>query len=102
MQKANDALFQYRYHKKKLIVSVACSWIIQGVGVLAMWWVAYGLGSAARWDQYFVSMPVIWIGWSFIPVPGGFGVAEALTQGLFSRLSWAWPRRPKPRPWPSP
>jgi glycosyltransferase 2 family protein len=84
MQKANDALLQYRYHKKKLIVSVACSWIIQGVGVLAMWWLAFGLGSAARWDQYFVSMPVIWIGWSLIPVPGGFGVAENLTQALFA------------------
>jgi uncharacterized membrane protein YbhN (UPF0104 family) len=28
-------------------------------------------------------MPVIWIGWSLIPVPGGFGVAETLTQALF-------------------
>jgi hypothetical protein len=84
MQKANDAVFQYRYHKKKLLLSVGCSWIIQGAGVLAMWWVAYGLGSGTRWDQYFVSMPVIWIGWSLIPVPGGFGVAEALTQALFT------------------
>jgi glycosyltransferase 2 family protein len=84
MQKVNDALFQYRYHKKKLLVSVACSWIIQGAGVLAMWWVACGLGSHARWDQYFVSMPVIWILWSFIPVPGGFGVAEGAMQALFT------------------
>ncbi len=84
MQKANRAVFQYRYHKRKLILSVACSWIIQGVGVLAMWWVAYGLGSTARWDQYFVSMPVIWIVWSLIPVPGGFGVAEGATQALFT------------------
>jgi glycosyltransferase 2 family protein len=84
MQKAERALFEYRYHKKVLLVSVGCSWLIQGAGVLAMWWLAYGLGSAARWDQYFVTMPVIWIVWSLIPVPGGFGVPEAVTRGLFT------------------
>jgi len=28
-------------------------------------------------------MPVAWIGWSLIPVPGGVGVAEALAQKMF-------------------
>jgi uncharacterized membrane protein YbhN (UPF0104 family) len=28
-------------------------------------------------------MPVVWIGWSLIPVPGGVGVAESLAQRLF-------------------
>lgn len=83
MQKAERALFEYRYHKKKLLVAVGCSWVIQGVAVLAVWWLSYGLGSQASWTQYFVSMPVIWIGWSLVPVPGGFGVAESLMRTLF-------------------
>jgi uncharacterized membrane protein YbhN (UPF0104 family) len=53
------------------------------VSVLAVWWLATGLGSHAAWYQYFVTMPVVWIVWSLIPVPGGFGVAEGMTKMLF-------------------
>jgi hypothetical protein len=83
VEKVDRALFAYRYHKATVAVSVAYSWGAQVVSVLAMWWLATGLGSLAAWYHYFVSMPVVWIGWSLIPVPGGFGVAETLAQKLF-------------------
>jgi len=77
------ALFLYREHKRQVAVAVAYSWLVQAAGVLAIWWVAAALGSRAAWYQYFVNMPVVWIGWSLVPVPGGFGVAETLVQRLF-------------------
>jgi uncharacterized protein (TIRG00374 family) len=84
VEKVDRTLFVYRYHKAKVALSVAYSWGAQVVSVLAMWWLATGLGSLAAWYHYFVNMPVIWIGWSVVPVPGGVGVAETLTQKLFS------------------
>jgi glycosyltransferase 2 family protein len=84
LQRINDAIFVYRYQKKKVLVSVACSWFIQALGVLSFWQVATALGSRADWYNYFVIVPVIWIVWSLIPVPGGFGVAEVATRGLFT------------------
>jgi hypothetical protein len=84
MQRVQDALFVYRYHTAQVALSVAYSWAVQAGGVLAMWWIGMGLESGARWYHYFVNMPIIWIGWSFIPVPGGFGVAETLSQKLFN------------------
>jgi len=83
VEKVDRALFAYRCHKATVAVSVAYSWGAQVVSVLAMWWLATGLGSLAAWYHYFVNMPVVWIGWSLIPVPGGFGVAETLAQKLF-------------------
>ena len=77
------AIFIYRDHKRRVAVALAYSWLVQAAGVLAIWWVAAALGSRAAWYQYFVNMPVVWIGWSLVPVPGGFGVAEALVQRLF-------------------
>ncbi len=81
--KVDRAVFLYRYHKRAVAVAMAYSWLTQIVSVLATWWIATGLGSLASWHHYFVVMPVIWIGWSLIPVPGGFGVAEAMAQKLF-------------------
>lgn len=83
ISRVDQALFVYRYHKGKILLSIIYSWVTQVVSVLAVWWLATGLGSRATWDSYFVSMPVVWIGWSLIPVPGGFGVAETLAQKLF-------------------
>ena len=82
--KVEQAVFVYRWHKGKVAAAVAYSWLTQGLSVLAVWWLATGLGSQASWHQYFVNMPVIWIAWSLIPVPGGFGVVEFLSQALFS------------------
>ena len=81
--RVDHAIFVYRYHKGKIALAMAYSWLTQVVSVLAVWWLATALGSRASWDAYFVSMPVVWIGWSLIPVPGGVGVAEALAQKLF-------------------
>jgi len=81
--RVDRAIFVYRYHKGKIALAMAYSWLTQVVSVLAVWWLATGLGSRAAWHNYFVSMPVVWIGWSLVPVPGGVGVAEALAQKLF-------------------
>ncbi|MFO8011858.1 MAG: lysylphosphatidylglycerol synthase transmembrane domain-containing protein [Phycisphaerae bacterium] len=81
--KVDRALFVYRYHKRKVARAVLYSWGTQVGSILAMWWVAVGLGSRADWDHYFLNMPVVWIGWALVPVPGGFGVAESLMQHLF-------------------
>ena len=81
--KVDRAIFLYRYHKRAVVAAMAYSWLTQVVSVLAVWWIGTGLGSLASWHHYFVVMPVIWIGWSLIPVPGGFGVAEAMAQELF-------------------
>jgi len=81
--KVDRALFVYRYHKRKVATAVLYSWGTQVGSVLAMWWVATGLGSRADWYHYFLNMPVVWIGWALVPVPGGFGVAESLMQHLF-------------------
>ena len=83
LDRVDMALFAYRYHKGIVLLSILYSWLTQVVSVLAIWWLATGLGSQADWYHYFVSMPVVWIGWSLVPVPGGFGVAETLTQNLF-------------------
>jgi len=79
----DQALFVYRYHKRKVGVAILYSWGTQVGSVLAMWWVANGLGSHAQWYHYFLNMPVVWIGWALVPIPGGFGVAESLMQHLF-------------------
>jgi len=81
--KVDRALFVYRYHKRKVATAVLYSWGTQVGSILAMWWVATGLGSRADWHHYFLNMPVVWIGWALVPVPGGFGVAESLMQRLF-------------------
>jgi uncharacterized membrane protein YbhN (UPF0104 family) len=81
--RVDKALFIYRFHKTKILVAMGLSWIAQIFSVMAVWWGAVAVGSRASWDHYFLNMPVIWIGWSLIPVPGGFGVAETLTQALF-------------------
>jgi hypothetical protein len=83
VERVDRALLIYRYHKGKVAIAMAYSWLTQVVSVLAVWWLASGLGSQASWYHFFVSMPVIWIAWSLVPVPGGVGVAEALAQGLF-------------------
>ncbi|HUU09221.1 MAG TPA: lysylphosphatidylglycerol synthase transmembrane domain-containing protein [Phycisphaerae bacterium] len=84
MARVERALFVYRYHQAKVALALVYSWATQGVALLAMWWLAMSLGSHAAWSHYFVTMPVVWIGWSLIPVPGGFGVAETLAQKLFT------------------
>jgi uncharacterized membrane protein YbhN (UPF0104 family) len=84
LQRIESALFVYRYHKGKVVVAMVLSWIIQAMGVISFWQVAAALGSQAPWPAYFLIVPVIWIGWSLIPVPGGFGVAETLGQTLFT------------------
>ena len=84
MARVDRALFVYRYHKATVGLALVYSWVSQAVALLAMWWVAVGLGSRAAWYHYFVNMPVVWIGWSLIPVPGGFGVAETLANRLFT------------------
>ena len=81
--KVDRALFAYRYHKRTVAWSILLSWGTQVGSVVAMWWVATGLGSHACWYHYFLNMPVVWIGWAAVPVPGGFGVAESLMQQLF-------------------
>jgi glycosyltransferase 2 family protein len=84
LDRVDGALFIYRYHKKAVILSVLYSWLTQVVSVLAVWWLAVGLGSHAPWSSYFINMPMVWICWSLIPLPaGGFGVAETLAQYLF-------------------
>lgn len=83
VDKVDRALLAYRYHKGTVALAVVYSWGAQAVGILATWWLATALGSHALWFHYFVAVPAIWIGWSLIPVPGGFGVAESLAQGLF-------------------
>jgi hypothetical protein len=81
--RVDQALFVYRYHKRKVARAVLYSWGTQVGSILAMWWAAVGLGSRADWYHYFLNMPVVWIGWALVPVPGGFGVAESLMQHLF-------------------
>jgi hypothetical protein len=49
-----------------------------------MFFLALGLGARASLAHYFVNMPVVWVGSSLLPVPGGFGVAEGLVQQLFT------------------
>ncbi|KPK48409.1 MAG: hypothetical protein AMK72_07030 [Planctomycetes bacterium SM23_25] len=82
--RVDRAVLVYRHHKAKVALAMVLSWGMQAVALLAMWWLATGLGSRASWDHYFVNMPVVWIGWSLVPVPGGFGVAETLVQRLFT------------------
>jgi len=84
VERADRALFIYRHHKAAVAKAVLYSWGAQGISVLAIWWLATGLGSYAAWYHFLLNMPVVWIGWSLVPVPGGFGVAESLAQQLFS------------------
>jgi len=83
VERADRALFIYRHHKAAVATAILYSWGAQAVSVLAIWWLATGLGSRAAWYHFLLNMPVVWIGWSLVPVPGGFGVAESLAQHLF-------------------
>ena len=83
LARVDRALFVYRYHKGTVALAILYSWATQVGSVLAMWWVATGLGSRAAWYHYFLNMPVVWVGWALVPVPGGLGVAESLMQHLF-------------------
>ena len=82
--RVDQALFIYRHHKGTVALSVAYSWAAQAASIFAIYFLATGLGSAGRLVQFFVNMPIIFIGWALIPVPGGFGVAEGLAQKLFT------------------
>jgi hypothetical protein len=82
--RADQALFIYRHHKGTVALSVAYSWAAQAASVFAIYFLATGLGSEARLHHFFINMPVVWIFWSLIPGPGGFGVAEGLAQRLFT------------------
>jgi hypothetical protein len=84
VEKVDQALFVYRYHKRTIALAVVYSWGAQVISVLATWWIALALGSRAAWHDYFIALPAVWIIWSLIPVPGGFGVAEAMMKNLFS------------------
>ena len=84
VEKVDRALLAYRGHKGTVAVAVLYSWGSQLVAILATWWLADALGSRAAWYHYFIAMPAIWLVWAAIPVPGGFGVAEAMMQALFS------------------
>ncbi len=83
--KVDRALFLYRDHKGAVGWAVLCGWATQAASVMCALFVGTALGSHALWTHYFVNMPIIWIGWSLVPVPGGFGVAEGLAQQLFGR-----------------
>jgi uncharacterized protein (TIRG00374 family) len=82
--RVDQALFIYRNHKGTVALSVVYSWAAQATSVFTIYFLATGLGSDARLHYFFINMPVVWIFWSLIPVPGGFGVAEGLAQQLFS------------------
>jgi uncharacterized membrane protein YbhN (UPF0104 family) len=82
--RVDQALFIYRHHKGTVALSVVYSWAAQAAAVFAIYFLATGLGSDARLHHFFINMPVVWIFWSLIPVPGGFGVAEGLAQQLFT------------------
>jgi uncharacterized protein (TIRG00374 family) len=82
--RVDQALFIYRHHKGTVALSVVYSWAAQAASVFAIYFLATGLGSDARLHHFFINMPVVWIFWSLIPVPGGFGVAEGLAQQLFT------------------
>jgi len=82
--RVDQALFLYRHHKGTVALSVLYSWVAQVASVFAIYFLATGLGSAGRLVQFFVNMPIIFIGWALIPVPGGLGVAEGLAQQLFT------------------
>ncbi|HUX03226.1 MAG: lysylphosphatidylglycerol synthase transmembrane domain-containing protein [Phycisphaerae bacterium] len=82
--RVDRALFIYRGHKGTVAAAMAYSWVAQAVSVFCMYFLALGLGAGAGLVHYFVNMPVVWVGWSLVPVPGGFGVAEGLVQQLFS------------------
>jgi len=82
--RVDQALFIYRHHKGTVALSVVYSWAAQAVSVFATYFLATGLGSDARLHHFFINMPVVWIFWSLIPVPGGFGVAEGLAQQFFN------------------
>ena len=82
--RVDQALFIYRHHKGTVALSVVYSWAAQAASVFAVYFLATGLGSDARLHHFFINMPVVWIFWSLIPVPGGFGVAEGLAQQLFN------------------
>jgi len=82
--RVDQALFIYRHHKGTVALSVVYSWAAQAASIFAIYFLATGLGSDARLHHFFINMPVVWIFWSLIPVPGGFGVAEGLAQQLFN------------------
>jgi uncharacterized protein (TIRG00374 family) len=82
-ERVDRSVFVYRYHKRAVLAAVGCGWLAQAASVLATWFIATGLGSHAAWYHYFVAMPVIWVVWSVVPVPGGVGVAEGLAQEFF-------------------
>jgi uncharacterized protein (TIRG00374 family) len=82
--RVDRALFIYRGHKGTVAAAMAYSWVAQAVSVFSVYFLALGLGAQPGLAPYFVNLPVVWIGWSLIPVPGGVGVAEGLVQQLFS------------------
>lgn len=77
IRKIGKAIFLYRWHKGKVLLTMVYSWGAQAASVVVVCWLGIGLGSNLEWSQYFVIMPVIWIVSSFIPIPGAVGVAEA-------------------------
>jgi uncharacterized protein (TIRG00374 family) len=101
VEKVDRALLAYRDHKGTVVVAVLYSWAAQLVSILATWWLASALGSHAAWYHYFIAMPAIWLVWALIPVPGGFGVAEAMMQGLFSAAVLSGDLRPGELPMPA-
>jgi hypothetical protein len=72
----DDALFQYRYHKKTLIGSVVVSLAAHVVNVGAFYLIGESLGLGVAWQHYFVFIPVVLMVAALPFSVGGIGVLE--------------------------
>jgi uncharacterized protein (TIRG00374 family) len=72
----DDALFQYRYHKKTLIGSVIVSLVAHVVNVGAFFLIGESLGLGVAWQHYFVFIPVVLMVAALPFSVGGIGVLE--------------------------
>lgn len=64
--------------KGRLMVAFVCSVVTQSVEIIALLWIAQGLGIlTSPADHFFVAAPLAWVA-NVLPVsPGGLGVGEA-------------------------
>ena len=83
IRRADEAIFQWRSHKKAVLVALLMSFAnqlcIQGLMILfaAALHVTNGAGDPLPWTDYMVVLPVAFIVSALPMLPGGWGVREA-------------------------
>jgi uncharacterized membrane protein YbhN (UPF0104 family) len=91
--KGKRALWLYFRTPQALLAALATTFLLQGMAIVAVWYLGRSLGMAAGLDAYFVIFPVTWV-LAALPISiSGWGVLEGGITHLFVVLQGVEPEQ---------